>query len=856
MVPSLVPDNIRDESRYPEYTLDKFYNDNAIAASVFTTKYAAAEDYWHGSPNLMRFWERLAWGIASAEDKPEEWYPVFLEALQDFSYIFGGRIMFSLGRYGSETSLNNCYVNPIKDDSLYGIMTCLTQTARTYAKHGGVGHDISILRPASAVMRGSTMNSPGAVSFMDLYSCTTGTIAQDGRRGAEMISIRVEHPDVHKFVDIKNDSWNDQLEKIARHTPGLAKKFNDTFGDRRKVSFANISPQVTDEFMDAVTQDKEFEYWFPDIANCPLEEDVNLLNSWRAKYRAYLMMYDGYPDEASVEIELNNRQRKVTIYDTRWDGDFDKWKAAGFPIKVYRKEPARLLWKKIIHSAWKSAEPGVIFRGNFERAWTSPLPFLTTNPCGEIGLSAYEPCCLGHHNLTVFVKTGDDGSSYFDADMFDKRCRLAVRMQDNIHTVNEGRQALFEQEQASKNLRRLGIGITGLADMFVLLGIRYDSEEACTLTKTIMKVKNEAEYQATALLAKEKGAAPWYDAEVFAKSSVYALLIPGTKELIQRYGVRNIATSTVAPVGTGSLVAQLDGSGLEPIFEFLFERRVKQEDGSYVTYPVVANSLRRLGITADMAASMGDVLVTAAKVDLEKRVAIQGIIGKYTSNAISSTINLPKDISEEDIEKVYLQAYQLGLKGVTIYRDGSRAGILRYLEADEIEPGRTVARTPDELPALRIVRKSGKMKFYFTLSLKNDLPYELFIDTNRRENTEDTETIVDALSQLALTHGVSQEFIDDQLFKSSHQLNTRRIGRFVSLNLRHGTPVDEVVHTLSELPQYYAGSVLFHIVKVLAMQMPDGKAAKGDCPSCNATDTLRYTNGCIICTDCGYSKCS
>jgi len=858
MVSSLVPEHLRDAKEYENYTLQKVYGDNLIAADVFTNKYAAPEDYWNGEPNLYRFWERLAYGAALGEKSDiNKWYAVIMEMMKDFTYVFGGRVMFGLGATGRNESYNNCYTIPILEDSLYGIMTCLTQTARTYAKHGGVGNHIGILRPAGAPTRSNRSEAPGAVSFMDLYSTNTATIAQKGRRGAEMLSIDGEHPDVHAFVGIKDDGWTEQLEKMARHTPTLAKKFNDTFGDRRKVSSANISPHISDEFMDAVINDREFEYWFPDISNCPIETDAQYLSVWRKRQSGYMLMYDGYNVDEEYVVELRKREAAATIYDTRWDGDFEKWKANGYPIKVYRKEKAKVLWKKIIHSAWKSAEPGVIFRGNFKRAWTAKAPFLTTNPCGEIGLSAYEPCCLGHHNLTMFVTRSANGVVEFDFDKFEINARLAVRVQDNIHTVNEGRQALRQQEEAAKDYRRLGIGITGLADMLVMLGLRYDSKEALALVERIMVLKNDSEYQATALLAKEKGACPAYNFDTFAKSTVWNTLSDETKDLIRAYGVRNIATSTVAPTGTVSLIAQLDGSGLEPIFEFDFERRVKKDDGGYTTYRVVANCLRRAGLSA---ADLGDplvkhYLVTTSEIDLEMRVRMQGLIGKYTSNAISSTINLPKDVTEEDVEKIYLLAYELGLKGVTIYRDGSRAGILRYLDSDGLEPGRSVPRTPDELPALRIVRKSGKMKFYFTLSLKNDNPYELFIDTNRRENTDDTDTVTDALVSLAKKHDLDDEFVDDQLFKSAHQLNTRRIGRMISLNLRHGVPVDEVITTLSGLPQYYAGSLVFHIVKVLAMQMPDGQVAKGDCGSCDAEGTMRYTNGCIICTSCGYSKC-
>jgi ribonucleoside-diphosphate reductase alpha chain len=369
--------------RYEDYTLDKFYGENILGKNVFTSKYAAPEDYTNNQPNLLKFWERLAGALASAEKDRDHWYPKFLGQLKDFKLLFGGRINYALGRVGVKATLKNCYTIPIKDDSLYGIYTALAQTGRTYAATGGVGNHISILRPKDAPVRGAAMGAPGAVSFMDLFSANTGTIAQDGRRGAEMISIDVWHPDVHDFVDIKNDGWTELLEKIGKHTPSLAKQFNDKFGDRRKVSFANISPHISDEFMYAVENDLDFNYRFPDIANCPKEDDHTKLSAYKDKYRNYLILFDGYePFSNDLDKKLSELVKQATIYDTRWNGYLDEWEANNYPVKIYKTEKARVLWNKLVLSAHKSAEPGLLFKGNFDKAWTAKDRMLTSNPCG------------------------------------------------------------------------------------------------------------------------------------------------------------------------------------------------------------------------------------------------------------------------------------------------------------------------------------------------------------------------------------------------------------------------------------------------------------------------------------------
>lgn len=1146
MTTGLVPIELRDESQYPKYTLDAFYGDNESAKHVFTAKYAAPEDYWNGQPNLYRFWERLAWGVAQAEKymKRQTWYRRFLAVIKGWRYVFGGRINYGLGREGAVTSLQNCfagteqfvtpdglktfaelvdqqvqvlspvtgqfvpavvrsfgrqlvneivlagsqgsgrnrvvhatanhrwplmngqittqlkpgdlvkptiaqlptdregfihglvfadgchahegqafhahslrlcgekqrhlddvtsaghsvtyppsangepvayirsdvnlktlpygrspayiasfikgwveldghilsnnprgrqihtidgdamdffvehahlagfivtgnvkvetkpsnfgprkplyrvvfmkaedfrgfrvksieplaeqdvfcvvepqhrqftlaggvatgncYTVPFLDDSLYGIYTNLGQTGRTYAKHGGVGNDISILRPNGSHLTGAPNGSPGAAAFADLISNNTASIAQEGRRGANMDSMWVEHPDIIRFVTLKNDGWPESLNRMARLSPHLAKKFNDEYGDRRRVSFSNISPQVSDAFMQAVLDNTDFDYWFPDMENCPPETDLQLIAAWRAKYKGYLMVYDGYQESPELEAELDRRQALLTVYDTRWSGNFDQWKAEGLPIKVYRREKAKILWDLLIDSAWRSAEPGILFRGNFDRDWAAEDPMLSTNPCGEVPLSPYESCNLGHRNFAAYVKHDKDGP-YFDFHEFEADTPITVRMQDNIHDVNKGRHALRQQEEAAEKYRRLGIGGTGVADMLIMMKIRYDSRDAIDLMREIMRRKNEGEYAASVDLAIEKGTFPAWNLDLFEKTRIAGKLSPELRERIREHGLRNVAISTFAPVGSGGMVSQTVG-GMEPMFESKFERRVKNEDGTYRKFVVYEPTIVK--IFGKDPGELPDYVVTAHDLDLDMRVEMQAVIGEYTGNSVSSTINLPEDATREDVERVFMKAYELGLKGVTIYRDKCRAGILRLIEDDdESADGRLVARTPDELPALRIRRKAEGKTWYFIVTLKNGVPYELFIDTNNPEPNANADEAAEALIKLAQANRIDNEIIQDQLRKSNHQSNVRRLGRLLSLNLRHEAPIDSIIDTLHGLSCYHAGSVVFHVAKILAEQVPDGTTFKGDCPGCNKTGTIRYQGGCVTCRDCGYSKC-
>lgn len=845
-----LPANLRQTHLYEQYQIDQVYQEDVLAVSVFSGKYQAPEDLWNNKANLARFWERLAWAGAAQEKDPDKWFHTFFGLLQDFGLVPGGRINYALGRSGILASLMNCYVNPIKNDSLYGIYTYLAEAGRTYAKGGGVGTDITILRPHGAPVRGASIGAPGAVSFMDLLSMNTATIAQDGRRGALMISIRCWHPDVFLFALAKNDGWTQAIEKLAEMDPVNAKRFNDTYGDRRKISFANVSIFFTDDFMQAVRDDLDYEYRFPDITNAPKETDSKYLQRYVEQQKAYMVAFDGYTlGSPELETDALVRAERATVYDTRWDGDLDAWIKQGFPIKTYLRQKARILWNMVTESARHSGEPGIMFEDAFKRGWTATDPMLTTNPCGEKSLAAYEPCCLAHHNLTKFVTV--DGQFLYDE--FESACMTAVRFMDLIHDIDGPNQALQAQRVVSQKYRRLGIGVTGVADLLIWMRLRYGSPEAIAALDKIMHLKNDREYRASALLAKEKGACPGFNLEVFKRADVWQTLEPETQALIEQYGVRNIATSTVAPVGSGSILTQT-GSGMEPLFRFEFERRRKRDDGSYEVYTVREKVIRDLfGNTAYH--KMPDYVVDSTMISGRERIAMQAVMQKYTTDAISSTINLPRDVSVEEVRNLYFMAWEAGLKGVTVYREGSRAGILRSNDEDQPEEGRILPTRPRELPGKTFKLTADGRVWYVNVTLNKGLPYEVFINSNSpKEPAVGIDEAVARLANLALTHGVPQDIVAKQLKKSSHQSNPAKLGRIISLCLRHGVQTDAIIGILMALPNYNVTSVVFHIAKALSSLVPDGTPHKGACPACNGNKVI-YQNGCAVCSDCGHSKC-
>ncbi len=744
-----------------------YYRDNDLAVDVFRSKYVAP-----GEAGPLDMWDRVAWAVSSVENPElrEEWYNRFMDLLIDFKFVPGGRVMHGAGRDDArrKPTLSNCYVIPIEEDSLEGIYRCLWESAAVYRSGGGVGTDLSVLRPKGSPVNATIDRSPGCTAFMNLLSESTNSVSQSGRRGALMLTLRVDHPDIEDFVVIKNDPL------------------------RQKVQYANISVLITDEFMGAVESDCGF--------------------------------------------------------DLRWGG------------KVYRTVRARELWERIIKNAHASAEPGIIFwdtmRAYHNVEYANPLA--STNPCGEQPLASFTACNLSNLNLSAFVRL--DG--IFDYEELARATQTATRFLDDVIDYNMPNHALPRIREAVASDRRVGLGITGLADAFVRMRVKYDSEEALAAVEKIMQVICYGAYRTSIELAGEKGSFPLFDRERIFESRFTQGLPEDIQEGIRKHGLRNSTLITVPPVGTGSIVAQTS-SGIEPIFCTSYKRRVKQADGeTFREYKVYHPLIRELfGDDENLPA----FVVTAHQIDPYFRVRMQGVIQRYTDSSISSTINLPEDTSVETVANIYIAAHKEGLKGVTVYREGSREGILQTEKKEDkplevrVETGGNGFIHPRERP--KVTRgitervRTGEGNLYVTL------------------NEDERGRLIEAFSTIGKAGG-------------NAAAQSEAISRLISLSLRSGIDPWDVVDQLKGIsgpaPVWEDGEQIFSTPDAIGRSMERYLARKGlvrgskrngdpqggvidaegaqetrktltTCPECGST--VVHEGACLTCRQCGWSRC-
>ena len=740
---------------------ETYYGENELAIDVLRTKYLAP-----GETGPLQIWDRIARAVASVEEDPEHWYDRFFSILQDFKFIPGGRVMHGAGRDEArrKPTLSNCYVIPIQEDSLEGIYRCLTESAMVYRTGGGVGTDLSILRPQGAPVNATMGQSPGCTAFMNLLSESTNAVSQAGRRGALMLTLRVDHPDIEDFITIKNDT------------------------SRTKVQYANISVLITHEFMEAVLADTDF--------------------------------------------------------DLRWDG------------QVFRTVPARELWGKIIANAHASAEPGIIFwdtmREFHNMEYANPL--VSTNPCGEQPLAAYTACNLGNLNLVRFVR--EDGE--FDFAELGESARVATRFLDDVIDYNMDNHALPKIRDAVASDRRVGLGVTGLADALMLMRLKYDSDEALQIVEQIMQAICYNAYDTSIELAREKGAFPLFDWEGMSQSRFVQSLPQGVQDKVARFGLRNATLTTMPPVGTGSIVAQT-ASGIEPIFCTSYTRRVKQADGeSFREYKVYHPLIQEIfGDDEDLP----DYVVTSHQIDPFFRVKMQGVIQKYTDSSISSTINLSEDIEVDTVADIYIMAYKEGLKGVTVYREGSRQGILQTgdgdkqeeaNETDEDERGRHPRRRPAVTHGVTERVRTGEGNIYVTINEDDRGLCEVFSTIGKAGgNAAAQSEAISRLMSLALRSGIDPHEIIAELKGISGPnpvwengdlvLSTPdAIGKALERHLQRREGGNEAAHLRDGAP----GAV---------STAGGGVQTTTTCPECGSS--VVHESGCLTCRNCGWSKC-
>lgn len=831
----------------------RYFDGDELAARVWVTKYALKDSFgnlYEQTPDDMH--HRIASEIARIEAKypnPMSHDEVF-SYLKNFNYIIPqGSPMTGIGNDMQVSSLSNCFVIGLDGcpDSYGGIIRIDEEQVQLMKRRGGVGHDLSHIRPKGTPVKNSALTSTGLVPFMERYSNSTREVAQDGRRGALMLTVSVKHPDSEAFVD-------------AKMTEG-------------KVTGANVSVRIDDEFMKAATEERPYIQQFPvDAENPDIEKEID----------------------------------------------------------------AKAFWAKIIHNAWKSAEPGVLFWDTITRESVpdcyADLGFRTisTNPCGEIPLCPYDSCRLLAVNLYAYVKNPFTPQAEFDFDLFSQHVGKAQRMMDDIIDLEEekiqkilakinsdpetaevrGPELHLWDKILTKTLkgRRTGLGTTAEGDMIAALGLKYGTPEATAFSVSVHKALALAAYRSSVEMARERGAFEIYDA-AREKNNPYINRLrkadPALIEEMEKSGRRNIACLTIAPTGTTSLMTRTT-SGIEPVFMPVYKRRRKvnpsdvdvrvdyvDESGDsfeeYIVYhPKFLEWMKINGIEPrrnytqeeldQLVARSPYAGATANDIDWLEKVRMQGAVQKWVDHSISVTINLPADVTEDVVNKLYVEAWRSGCKGCTVYRDGSRSGVLVSIDKKKSEPAVVnapsdihphVIKRPIELEADVVRFQNNKEKWIAFVGLMNNEPYEIFTGL-----ADDDDGI---FCPKSVNHGkiikamnadgsrrYDFQFVNKRGYKTtieglSDKFNPEywNYAKLISGVLRYGMPIAQVLKLVSglELDSQSINTWKMGVERALKKYLPNGTQASGQkCPNCGC-ETLIYQEGCLICTSCGTSKC-
>jgi ribonucleoside-diphosphate reductase alpha chain len=561
-------------------------------------------------------WARVARGIAAIEKKKDRagWEEKFYKVMEDFKFVPGGRILSGAGTEYQVTYFN-CFVIPSPKDSRHGILESLGQLIEIQARSGGVGLNLSSLRPKGARVKKVNGTSSGPVNWATLFSVATHDIVQQGgsRRGATMLMLWDWHPDIEEFITVKQDLT--------------------------KINGANLSVCISDAFMEAVKADSDWDLMYPDLAD---------------------------PE-----------------YDEKWDGDILGWKAMGKKVIVYKTVKARELWDLICTAAWQSAEPGLHFleRSNKQSNTWYFEKLLATNPCGEQPLGAWAVCNLGAMNLSAYVQDYAPGKAgWFDFESFGKDVQVAMRFMDNV--INSTYYFYKENEQVAKDIRRTGLGIMGLGDALIKMQVRYGAEESLPVIEKIFQTLRDNAYEASSDIAKEKGSFPKFEKEQYLQGHHIKALPAKLQKKIGEQGIRNAVLLTIAPTGTTSLVAGVS-SGVEPVYEFSFKR--KWRGGEEMMY----HPLYEEWLAANPTAERPQYFASANDLTPLDHTRVQAVAQRFIDSSISKTVNAPNAHTVDDVKELYMAAYDMGLKGITYMRDGSRVGVLERIvepKKEEVKP--------------------------------------------------------------------------------------------------------------------------------------------------------------------------
>ena len=829
----------------------QYFNGDELAARVWVNKYAVKDSFgniYEKSP------EDMHWRIANEVARIEAKYPnaisaqELFELLDHFKYIIPqGSPMTGIGNNYQVASLSNCFVIGLDGnaDSYGAIIRIDEEQVQLMKRRGGVGHDLSHIRPKGSPVKNSALTSTGLVPFMERYSNSTREVAQDGRRGALMLTVSIKHPDSEAFID-------------AKMTEG-------------KVTGANVSVKLDDEFMQAAIEGMPYTQQYPIDSPNPM---------------------------VSKEIDASS------------------------------------LWKKIVHNAWKSAEPGVLFWDTIIRESVpdcyADLGFRTvsTNPCGEIPLCPYDSCRLLAINLYSYVVNPFTPEAYFDFELFKKHVALAQRIMDDIIDLElEKIKRIFEKidsdpesmevKGTERHLwekiyhksglgRRTGVGITAEGDMLAAMGLRYGTEEATEFSEKVHKTIALEAYRSSVNMAKERGAFEIYDAEREKNNPFINRLKdadPQLYEEMKKYGRRNIACLTIAPTGTTSLMTQTT-SGIEPVFMPVYKRRrkvnpndanvhvdfVDETGDAFEEYVVFHHKfltwMKVNGYDPDKRYTQEEIDALVAKspyykatsndVDWLMKVKMQGRIQKWVDHSISVTINLPNNVSEDLVNQLYVEAWRSGCKGCTVYRDGSRAGVListkkkdNKEEECRCKPPQVVEVRPKVLEADVVRFQNNKEKWVAFVGLLDGRPYEIFTGLQ-----DDEEGIV--LPKSVTSGRIIKSYDEDGTKHYDFQFENKRgykmtieglsekfnkeywnYAKLISGVLRWRMPIEQVIKLVSslQLDSENINTWKNGVERALKKYVQDGTEAKGvKCPNCGH-ETLVYQEGCLICKTCGSSRC-
>ena len=829
----------------------QYFKGDELAARVWVNKYAVKDSFgniYEKSPEDMHW--RLANEIARIEAKypnalsPKELFDLF----DQFKYIVPqGSPMTGIGNDFQVASLSNCFVIGLDGsaDSYGAIIRIDEEQVQLMKRRGGVGHDLSHIRPKGSPVKNSALTSTGLVPFMERYSNSTREVAQDGRRGALMLSVSIKHPDSESFID-------------AKMTEG-------------KVTGANVSVKLDDEFMQAAVENRMYTQQYP-------------INS----------------ENPQVTKEIN----------------------------------ASELWKKIVHNAWKSAEPGVLFWDTIIRESVpdcyADLGFRTvsTNPCGEIPLCPYDSCRLLAINLYSYVVNPFTPEAYFDFDLFKKHVALAQRIMDDIidlelekierimekidsdpesDEVKGSERHLWEKIYRKSGLgRRTGVGITAEGDMLAAMGLRYGTEEATEFSENVHKIVALEAYRSSVNMAKERGAFEIYDAKREENNPFINRLKeadPALYEEMRQYGRRNIACLTIAPTGTTSLMTQTT-SGIEPVFMPVYKRRrkvnpndenvridfVDETGDAFEEYIVFHHKfLTWMKVNGydpdkrytqeeidDLVAKSPYYKATSNDVDWLMKVKMQGRIQKWVDHSISVTINLPNNVDEDLVNRLYVEAWRSGCKGCTVYRDGSRAGVLISAKKKEnkeeechCKPPQVVETRPRVLEADVVRFQNNKEKWVAFVGLLDGRPYEIFTGLQ-----DDEEGIL--LPKSVTTGRIIKNYDEEGNKRYDFQFENKRgykmtieglsekfnkeywnYAKLISGVLRYRMPIEQVIKLVGslQLDSENINTWKNGVERALKKYVQDGTEARGvKCPNCG-NETLVYQEGCLICKTCGSSRC-